>query len=195
MVLWLSVLVLALALSGCGYGLQGSGSVLPEDVKNVYIPRVENDSTESGLGIVMTEALQDRFNRFGAVKVVESLAEADAVLNARIKDVKQTTSSVSSGTDVVLQQDSTMIIAVDLRRVNGMVLWQNPALTVTRTFGTTQDVVVTSSPGFASGSISAADLDQLQSLEVSRGQEAEVLLDMANEAAVEIYDQAVLPEF
>ena len=58
-----------------------------------------------------------------------------------------------------------------VRRVTGPVLWRNPALKVSASFGADRDVVVTSSPEFSGGSIGASDLGNLNSREVQRGQE------------------------
>ena len=38
--------VLLLTGSGCGYRLQGSGSVLPPDVQKIAVAQVENNTTE-----------------------------------------------------------------------------------------------------------------------------------------------------
>ena len=73
---------------GCGYTFHGGGSVLPPDVTKVMIPMVENNSTEPGLGAIVTEALRDQFERFGALSVVDSYGEADAVLDAKILEIK-----------------------------------------------------------------------------------------------------------
>lgn len=190
-----SSLILIGLLAGCGYKLQGGGSILPPDVKKVYVPRVENLSTEAGFANVVTEALRDRFERFGVLTVVEDAALADAVLKVRVLKVQRGTSSVTSQTDVSLQQDTSVTLAGELRRVSGPLLWQNPNLVVSKAVGTTSGSVVTSSAEFASGSIGASDLAGLSSREVARGQEQEALENLANQAARIIYDQAVAPDF
>ena len=44
------LLVFFVFFSACGYRLQGSGSVLPNDIKTISIKPVENTTTLSGLG-------------------------------------------------------------------------------------------------------------------------------------------------
>jgi outer membrane lipopolysaccharide assembly protein LptE/RlpB len=188
-------LAVVLTLSGCGYAFQGSGSVLPADVRSVYVPIVENNSTEIGLNAMLTEAIRDRFERFGVVRVVEDMNDADAVLRARILRVKKGTASVTSGTDTALQQDLVMTVAAELRRVTGPVLWRASDLTVSKSIGATSGAVVTSSADFASGGLGAGDVDQLDSREVSRGQEAEAMQQLAEDTAKRIYDEAVAPDF
>jgi len=190
--------LIALCLMGCGYAFQGTGSVLPPDVKRVYIPVAENTSTEGGLSTILTEALRDRFERYGVVEVVDDISGADAVLRSRVIKVKRSTGAVTSRTDTTIQQDLTLNMAVELRRVTGPVLWRNMNLSVTRSFGTASGAIVTSSADFAAGSLSASDLAALESggtREVARGQESEALNSLAEKAAQIIYDSAVAPDF
>ena len=187
--------VAAAMLWGCGYAFEGSGSVLPADVKRVYIPRVENNSTKTFLTSVLTEALQERFERYGVLTVVDNLGEADALLHARVNSVKRETRSVTTGTDTALQYDLVINSSAELRRVSGGVLWRESGMRVARSFGTTGAGVVTSSADFAGGSLGSGDLGALDDREVSRGQEQESLIDLAEELAKKIYAQAVAPDF
>ena len=191
----LSTLVLALALGGCGYTFEGGGSVLPPDVKVIAIPLVQNASTESGLTTVVTEALRDRFERYGVVSVVDDADAADAVLRARILKVSRNQRTSTSKTDTELQLDTTLTLAAELRRVTGPVLWRDNNISVSKEFGTTSGVVVTTSPDFASGTLGSADLGSLENREVSRGQEQEALRSLAEQVARQIYDSAVAPDF
>lgn len=191
----IALITISALLAGCGYQFQGSGSILPPDVKRISIPLAENNSTESGFTRTFTESLRDRFDRFGVVTVVEEGEPADAVLKTRLLKVSRGSQSVTSNTDTTLQQSSTLTLWGELRRTSGGLLWRNPNLEVSRAFGTTSDSVVTSSADFASGSLSASDLGQLGSREIQRGQEQEALNDLADQAAKIIYDQAVAPDF
>lgn len=185
----------AASLTSCGYTLRGSGSVLPADVKNIYIPRVENGSTELGLADVVTEALREEFDSYGTVAVVEKQGQADAILKVQILDVKNTTSTVDPTTNTALQMDTTMFISGELQRTTGQVLWRENNIKVTKGYAANQSVVVTTSPDFASGSISATDLASLSSRDISRGQEAQALNNLAADAARMVYDKSVAPDF
>ena len=185
----------AILVSSCGYTFRGSGSVLPADVKNIYIPRVENGSTELGLADVVTEALREEFDSYGTVSVVEKQGAADAVLKVVINEVKNTTSTVDPTTNTALQMDTTMIIGGELRRTTGQVLWRENNMKVSKGYAANQNVVVTTSPDFASGSISSSDLASLSSRDISRGQEAQALNNLASDAARMVYDKSVAPDF
>jgi outer membrane lipopolysaccharide assembly protein LptE/RlpB len=186
--------VAIILLSACGYTLQGSGTILPPDVKNIYIPKVENDSTELGLADIVTDALSDQFDSYGAVTVVDKQIQADAVLKVRVVSLTQSTDTVSSN-NTASQMDSTMILAGELRRVTGKVLWRDDQVRVTKNFATNASTVVTTSPDFASGSISTQDLSGLTQRELARGQQAQALLSMSADAAEIIYEKSVAPDF
>jgi outer membrane lipopolysaccharide assembly protein LptE/RlpB len=182
-------------LSGCGYVFRGSGSILPPDVKSIFIPEVENNSTQLGLGDKVTNALREEFESYGTVTVVERQGEADAVLKVQILDVVQSTGATRSTNNTALQMDTTMYVSGELRRTSGPLLWREGRMRVTKSYGADQSVVVASSPDFAAGSISSRDLAGLSSREISRGQEQDALGTLALDAARLVYDKAVAPDF
>lgn len=190
-----AICAVVLLVSGCGYEFQGSGSVLPADVKRVYIPIAENNSTEPALALLVTEAVRDRFERFGVVSIVDEQKDADAILQAKVLKVKHDTNTVSGRADTALQQNTTLSLAAELRRVSGPVLWRNPNLSVTKVFGSTAGSVVTTSADFAGSGLSSSDIGSLDSRELARGQEQQALSDLADLAARRIYDDAVAPDF
>lgn len=191
----LGILLLSVCLSACGYTFRGSGSVLPPDVKAIFIPLAENNSTKIGLAEIVTESMREEFDSYGAVSVVERQSDADAVLKVTIANVKETTSTVNAESNTAVQMDTTMYLAAELRRVTGPVLWRDGAIKVTKAYGTNASVVVETSPDFASGSISSSDLSSLSTREISRGQEASALNTLATDAARIVYAKSVAPDF
>jgi len=189
------VFLMSFSLVSCGYSFEGGGSILPPDIRRVAIPMAEDSSTEPGLASMLTEAIKERFERFGVFAVVDTPGEADAVLYTRIVSIRRETGTVTSQTDTALQLDTILTIGAELRRVSGPVLWREPSMAVSRSFGTTQDAVVATSPGFAEGTIGAGDLGALDTREISRGQEQQALRMLTEEAARRIYNSAVAPEF
>jgi outer membrane lipopolysaccharide assembly protein LptE/RlpB len=193
--IFLIALVFMTILTGCGYTFRGSGSALPPDVKAIYIPQVDNNSTKLGLATVLTDAIRDEFDSYGSISVVDNQNQADAVLKVTIVDVKETTSAVRANTNTSLQMQTTMFLTAELRRVTGAVLWRDNQIRVTQTFGADSSVVVTSSAAFAGGSISSGDLSGLSRREISRGQEASALNSLSETAARQMYDKAIAPDF
>ena len=180
---------------GCGYGFQGSGSVLPEDVQTVAIRLAENNTTEPGLGLRFTEKLRSRFERYGAVKVVDPNEEADAELVTSIKQIENRVRDVTGATDIALELELIMTISAELRMDNGQVLYRNENLRAAETYGSVSDVVVTSSSQFAQGGIESDTLSTLGSREVSRGQQNQALEEVMEETARILYLDAVAADF
>ena len=85
----LLLLVVICSFIACGYAFQGSGSVLPASIKKIFVKDVVNNTTESTVGIILTEALNDRFGRYGTFVVVEKESEADAVVTAKIVNISR----------------------------------------------------------------------------------------------------------
>jgi outer membrane lipopolysaccharide assembly protein LptE/RlpB len=189
------LLINLIILCGCGYTLQGSGSVLPPDIKKIYIPFVENDSTDGAIANLFTESLRDQFERYGVVTVTNSRAESDAELLARIKQVNRSTRSVTSETDIADQFDTTLVIDVRLLKKNGTPLWVNPDLQVSTQVAASQGGLVASSSSFAGGLTTSSELSQLDPRQFARSQEQVALEKLAQNAAQLIYNSAVAPDF
>lgn len=185
----------AFSLSSCGYAFQGSGSVLPQDVKTVAIPLSENNTTTPGLGQRFAEALRSRFDRYGAVKVVENESAADAILLSRIDDLETEVKDVTSRTDIEVESELVLKVSVELKKKNGQILYKNTGMSISDNSASIADTVVTSSSQFAQGGIAASTLNSLDTREVARGQRAQAVEDLLDEAARRVYLDAVAPDF
>lgn len=193
-----ALLALTGALAGCGYTFQGSGSVLPPDVRKVYIPLADNNTTEPGLGQRLTEALRSRFERYGIVEVVEREAEADAVLRAKIVDIDSKISGVTRDTDVAVESFLYMTVAAELKKRNGQVLYRNTGLTAYEPVAGVGETVVTTSSTFAQGAVSASTIQALGdqgAREVARSQEDQALDELLDEISRKLYLDAVAADF
>ncbi len=182
-------------VSSCGYHFQGSTSILPNDIKSVYISPVENFTTEARLGVEVREALISRFERYGAIEVAEKKPQADAVLDVRILKLEARTRNVSGSNDVVLEQELAMVIGGELRRKSGQILWRTSGIQASSSFADVSDVVVTSSSSFAQSGIGSGSLGTLGSREVSRAQQDQALSDLTEEVTRKLYLEAVAADF
>ena len=193
------LLLCLILLASCGYNFQGSGSILPADVKTIAIPLAENNSTEPGLGQKFTEALRSRFDRYGVVKVIDSKDAADAVLTAKINEIENKIGGVTSTTDVELESDVILSVSAELRRKNGQLLYKNNNMSINDTAAGISNTVVTSSSNFSQGGIDSSTLGSLENKAgdraVSRGQQHQALQDLLEEASRRIYLDAVAPDF
>ena len=190
----LALLLTSLCVS-CGYRFQGSGTILPQDVRKIAIAPVDNQTTESGLALILAESLRSRFERYGVLTIVEDQSDADAVLSSKITRIDTRVRNVTGETDVALELDLIMTISGELKRKNGQILWRNTKLEATQPFASTAGVVVTGSSSFAQGGIGASTLGSLDSLQVSRGQKDQALNDLVEEATRKLYLDAVAADF
>lgn len=76
---------MASLFTGCaGYKL---GSMLPDDIKTVYVPAIINRTTEPLIEIQATQALLRELQTDGSLRVVD-FDEADAVLEVRLRSFR-----------------------------------------------------------------------------------------------------------
>ena len=55
------LLAAVVVLGGCGYGLVGRTSSLPEDIEDVYVEPLGNRTTRSQVDLLLTQAIGDEF--------------------------------------------------------------------------------------------------------------------------------------
>ncbi len=75
-----ALLLAVAALGGCGYGLVGRTSSLPEDIENVYVEPLGNRTTRSQVDVLLTQAIGDEFVKRRRFNLVSERRSADAVL-------------------------------------------------------------------------------------------------------------------
>ncbi|MGI6680700.1 MAG: LPS assembly lipoprotein LptE [Bdellovibrionota bacterium] len=189
------LLPLLIFITGCGYTFIGSGSSLPADVRSVYIPFVTNLSSDTYITSLLTEALREEFEKYGALKVVDSTENYDAVLNVTILSVGDGSRTVTANTETELQSDLTLTLQAELLRRDGTVLWANPNLSQSRSYASDLSTVLTGSANFAQSGMSAGDLRNLGGNEISRSQQRITMENLIAETSKRMYMQAVAPSF
>jgi hypothetical protein len=123
------ILTLAMATSSCGYALAGRGSFLPDYIRTVGIPPIENRSTFQQVEIVLTDKIRTEFIGRGKYTVVPEASGSDAVLTGEITGISAqpvgfTESQLASRYLFIM----TMRVQLTDARTN-MVLWSNDAMT------------------------------------------------------------------
>ena len=125
--LWL-VFVAAVAASGCGYALAGRGSFLPDYIRTVGIPPIEN-RTAFQVDQAVTEKIRAEFIGRGKYTVVPTESGAQAVLSGAINSV-----TVQPVGFTEQQLASRYLFTLTMRvqftdATTNEVLWSNDALT------------------------------------------------------------------
>jgi hypothetical protein len=125
------VVLLALAAAGsdCGYSLAGRGSFLPDYIRVVGIPQLQNLSTFFQVEQVLTEKIRTEFIGRGRYTVVPDAAGADAVVSGVVTGI---TVQPVGFTDQQLASRYTFTLTMKIQFVDvmtGMTLWSNDSLT------------------------------------------------------------------
>jgi hypothetical protein len=123
------IVTLAMASWGCGYALAGRGSFLPDYIRVVGIPPIENRSTYQQVELVLTEKIRTEFIGRGKYTVVSEASGSDAVLTGEITGISAQPVGFNES-QLASRYLFTMTMRVQLTdtRTN-MVLWSNDALT------------------------------------------------------------------
>jgi Lipopolysaccharide-assembly len=123
------IVALALVTSGCGYALAGRGSFLPDYIRVVGIPPIENRSTYQQVELVLTEKIRTEFIGRGKYAVLPEASGSDAVLTGEITGISAQPVGFNEN-QLASRYLFTMTMKVQLTdaRTN-MVLWSNDAMT------------------------------------------------------------------
>jgi hypothetical protein len=124
----MAVVALSVMTSGCGYALAGRGSFLPDYIRVVGIPPIENRSTFLQVEQVLTEKIRTEFIGRGKYTVVPEATGSDAVLSGEIVGISAQPVGFNEN-QLASRYLFIMTMKVQLMdaRTN-MVLWSNDAL-------------------------------------------------------------------
>lgn len=149
------IVLLALAVTACGYALAGRASSLPEHIKRIGVPMFENHSDTTDLDRILTEAVRQELQGRGRFVVVQDTTGVDAVLTGEVRPIAST---VAAFTDTT-RQASKYLITIQAS-VEFKDLKEGKVLFPTRVIRASDDYEVTST---AAGNDPAALFSQDQS--------------------------------
>ena len=119
--------LLLLATVGCGYGLVGRTSNLPEDVRSIFVETLENKTTRAQVDQILTVAITNEFVTRQRFEVVADRSSANAVLSGTVTNFRvRPVTFTSDGR--AREYEITITAQMEFKR-NGEdeVLWANPA--------------------------------------------------------------------
>lgn len=123
-----SLLMLAALLAGCAsYQL---GSMLPDDIKTVYVPTFVNKTSEPLIETEATQAAIRELQKDGSLKVVSSPEEADTLLTVTLTDYQLTPLKYESDRNTTADEYRMTLTAqvVLTRRTTDKVVSENPRI-------------------------------------------------------------------
>ena len=122
----LTVFLTAIVVSGCGYGLIGRTSNLPEDIQSIYVEPIENRTTRAQVDLFLTQAIVDELVTRRRFNVVNGASNADAILKGSL--TSYIVRPVQFGPDG-RATDYQVIIRADMefkRQGSSEVIWDQP---------------------------------------------------------------------
>jgi Lipopolysaccharide-assembly len=121
--------ILALALSSCGYALVGRGTSVDPDIKVVGVPTFRDRTGRPGLDQEVTDLVIEELLKRGRFQVVNHSAGADAVVDGEITSYQARPVGFSGGDTTEASRYSVVLSAnVTYKKVGQREpIWQNPA--------------------------------------------------------------------
>ncbi len=122
----LALIGFLLPLLCCGYHTAGANSRLPPDLKILAIPSFQNQTHTYHVETALTNAVIREFNTRTHYRVVQTEADADAILHGSIVSAELAPVAYDSTTGRAATGLVTIIIKVTLTARDGRVLYSNP---------------------------------------------------------------------
>jgi len=122
-------IAIALLLSGCGYVIEGSNPVLPNEAKTLALLPIQNQTFKAGLETDLVEQLSRLLRSNSSIKMLTS-GQADLRLKITLLKLKTSSSGlskdqISTGVKAILQGE---VILEDMR--TGSKVWEEKMLQV-----------------------------------------------------------------
>lgn len=128
---WMAASLLAvLLLTGCGYTLAGKGNNIPEDIVEIYIQPLDNSTSRAQVEQILTQAISDELVTRRRFNVVNSAAEADAILRGNVlafevRPLTFGTDGLASSFEITISADMKFERPAAPGEASGQVVWEN----------------------------------------------------------------------
>jgi outer membrane lipopolysaccharide assembly protein LptE/RlpB len=185
---YIALLILAsIYITNCGYHIAGKGSNLPPEVKSIAILILANNTQESNLEQIVTEAIRNEFIRSKRLKVV-SEDEADVILYGNIKSFDLSAVSFDKN-DVVMEYRAEMVLDLSLKKKDdNSILWKDNNLSIIDEYGAEDSVIVTSSPEYKERNLNVDDLRNMTRNVVLEEDKKYAIIRIAKDVAERVHN-------
>jgi len=131
------ILFLLILVSSCGYRFAGSGD-FPEGTQSIFIPILENRTSETGLEKLITDDLIYEFTRNRKDTLAGSIDDADAVFYGIIHSIGIETISRN---DPNTSTERSVRLSIDMKLVvpEGRVIWRVKGITADEAYNVLPD--------------------------------------------------------
>ena len=137
----LTVLLLTILLSGCGYHSAGHAAQLPENVKTIAVPAFKNETTTYRIEQMLTSSVVREFTTRTHYRIINDPgAEADATLTGTVLSTATSPLTYDTATGRAASVLVVVSMKVTLSDRQGKVLYQNPAYLFREQYEVSQDL-------------------------------------------------------
>lgn len=122
--------LVCLTLAGCGYTLVGQGSNIPDDVEQVFVEPLENQTPRAQVEQILTAAIVDELVTRRRFEVVNDRASADAILSGSVTEfllrpLTFDAEGLANNLEVAITGDMIFARPAPPGEEQGEVLWSN----------------------------------------------------------------------
>ena len=126
---YLLAVTICILISSCGYVIEGSNPVLPNNAKSLSVPPIQNSTFQAGLETDLSEQLKGLLQTNSSVKLLPA-GQADLKLSINLLKLELPSSGlskeqISTGTQAVLKGK-----AVLEDRLTGNIVWQEKIIQI-----------------------------------------------------------------
>lgn len=148
----MTLLILTLFCSGCGYSFRADGRPVGIDISSLAIPLIESTSTDRGFEAEFTSILRDEFIGHGRVPL-KNANEADMTLKGSIREINthpltfNSTQQSISGRIYTDERTSSrrLSLKLDVKLIDnktGKIVWRDNSMAEEESFTVTADPLV-----------------------------------------------------
>ncbi len=131
--------VLLIVLTSCGYHFEGGG-YLHSEVTRVAMGTMDNKSSETGAGVIFTNALAKEILEKTDTKLVDDTTKAVAVLKGRINSITFATLSRST-TEAVVERRVSASVDMQLLNKDEEIIWSVKNFTSSEEYKVSEDKI------------------------------------------------------
>jgi outer membrane lipopolysaccharide assembly protein LptE/RlpB len=183
------LLILCVALSGCGYQLGGGGNLLPRDAQTIFVEPFINRSREVGIGPELTTAVRSELYRRGRLRLVDQSEQADVILSGVVRSLESQTASVNRHNEA-LQYEAHLVLDVHLRRREANeILWRGPGIRLSQVYAGSRAAMVTTSSEFRTGTLNTSDVGSLTDIQLTETQKSQTREQLMARFAQELHQR------
>ena len=121
----ISIVLLILLLSGCGYSFSGISKSAYPTIQSVFVDTFTNRTSEPNLDTILRGAFINEITQNGHFKLASSREEADAIFRGTILSLQVAPLAYKTGS---LSAEDRIIVTLELtfeERASGRTLWTN----------------------------------------------------------------------